>query len=148
MPIVKPMHGNCGEFADRVSQRVVDVRLLWQPFLGHLRELEREGARIVFGRMEQPLPTWEPFGDEAALLRGLAEDHRIAVREIRRDAMKGLKESGQAVVRLTHAFASHEIWKAGLSVALEDPLGENPFSVGEPGDSATGVGAHGGAANK
>ena len=34
-------------------------------------ELEREGARIVFGRMEQPLPTREPFGDEAALLRGL-----------------------------------------------------------------------------
>ncbi len=34
-------------------------------------ELEREGARIVFGRMEQPLPTREPFGDEAVLLRGL-----------------------------------------------------------------------------
>ncbi len=29
---------------------------------------------------------------------------------------------------------------------LEDPLGENVSAVGEPGDSATGVGAHGGAA--
>jgi hypothetical protein len=29
---------------------------------------------------------------------------------------------------------------------LEDPLGEDPHSVGAAGDSATGVGAHGGAA--
>jgi ATP-dependent DNA helicase DinG len=35
-----------------------------------------------------------------------------------------IQESGQPVVRLTNAFASHEIWKAGLSVALEDTLGE------------------------
>jgi trans-2,3-dihydro-3-hydroxyanthranilate isomerase len=30
--------------------------------------LEREGPKIVFGRMEQPLPTWVPYDDEAALL--------------------------------------------------------------------------------
>ena len=35
-----------------------------------------------------------------------------------------IQEAGQPVVRLTTAFASHEIWKAGLSVALEDTLGE------------------------
>ncbi|MDB4881981.1 MAG: helicase c2 [Gemmatimonadetes bacterium] len=35
-----------------------------------------------------------------------------------------IQESGQPVVRLTAAFATHEIWKAGLSVALEDTLGE------------------------
>jgi len=23
--------------------------------------LEREGARIIFGRMQQPIPSWEPF---------------------------------------------------------------------------------------
>jgi len=34
-----------------------------------------------------------------------------------------IQESGQPVVRLTHAFASHPIWKAGLSLALEDTLG-------------------------
>src|SRR6266536_5006078 len=28
--------------------------------------LEREGARIVFGRMVQPVPSWELFDDEAA----------------------------------------------------------------------------------
>ncbi len=33
--------------------------------------LEREGDRIVFGRMQQPLPTWRPFEDEATLLEGL-----------------------------------------------------------------------------
>jgi trans-2,3-dihydro-3-hydroxyanthranilate isomerase len=30
--------------------------------------LEREGARIVFGRMSQPVPTVEPYGDAPALL--------------------------------------------------------------------------------
>ena len=30
--------------------------------------LEREGARIVFGRMEQPIPTVEAYADEAELL--------------------------------------------------------------------------------
>ena len=33
--------------------------------------LEREGARIVFGRMEQPVPTIQPYPDEAALLAAL-----------------------------------------------------------------------------
>ncbi|HYX89790.1 MAG TPA: PhzF family phenazine biosynthesis protein [Gaiellaceae bacterium] len=30
--------------------------------------LEREQDRIVFGRMEQPVPSWQPYADEAALL--------------------------------------------------------------------------------
>jgi trans-2,3-dihydro-3-hydroxyanthranilate isomerase len=34
-------------------------------------ELEREGARIVFGRMEQPIPTWEPFEEPEELLAAL-----------------------------------------------------------------------------
>jgi trans-2,3-dihydro-3-hydroxyanthranilate isomerase len=33
--------------------------------------LEREGARIVFGRMDQPIPTIEPFDDPKGLLRAL-----------------------------------------------------------------------------
>jgi trans-2,3-dihydro-3-hydroxyanthranilate isomerase len=33
--------------------------------------LEREGAKIVFGRMEQPLPTWRPYEREAELLAAL-----------------------------------------------------------------------------
>jgi trans-2,3-dihydro-3-hydroxyanthranilate isomerase len=33
--------------------------------------LERDHDRIVFGRMEQPLPSWEPYSEEAALLSGI-----------------------------------------------------------------------------
>jgi trans-2,3-dihydro-3-hydroxyanthranilate isomerase len=33
--------------------------------------LDREGARIVFGRMSQPLPRWEPFVREVELLEAL-----------------------------------------------------------------------------
>ena len=33
--------------------------------------LEREQDRIVFGRMEQPLPTWEAFAEEKALFAAL-----------------------------------------------------------------------------
>jgi trans-2,3-dihydro-3-hydroxyanthranilate isomerase len=33
--------------------------------------LEREQDRIVFGRMEQPIPVWEPFGDESSLFAAL-----------------------------------------------------------------------------
>jgi ATP-dependent DNA helicase DinG len=35
-----------------------------------------------------------------------------------------IEQEGQAVVRLTQHFATHPIWKAGLSLALEDTLGE------------------------
>ena len=34
-------------------------------------ELEREAARIVFGRMQQPVPTVEPYPEEAELLAAL-----------------------------------------------------------------------------
>lgn len=34
-------------------------------------ELEREGAKIVFGWMTQPMPTWRAFDREADLLRAL-----------------------------------------------------------------------------
>jgi trans-2,3-dihydro-3-hydroxyanthranilate isomerase len=34
-------------------------------------ELERADGRVVFGRMQQPIPTWEPFEPEAELLSAL-----------------------------------------------------------------------------
>jgi trans-2,3-dihydro-3-hydroxyanthranilate isomerase len=37
-------------------------------------ELERDGPRIVFGRMTQPVPTWKPAEYEAELLAGLGVD--------------------------------------------------------------------------
>jgi trans-2,3-dihydro-3-hydroxyanthranilate isomerase len=33
--------------------------------------LERDGAQIVFGRMEQPIPVWEPVPDPAPILAAL-----------------------------------------------------------------------------
>jgi len=36
--------------------------------------LEREQDRIVFGRMEQPLPTWKPYPEPDALLAALRVD--------------------------------------------------------------------------
>jgi trans-2,3-dihydro-3-hydroxyanthranilate isomerase len=38
-------------------------------------ELEREGARIVFGRMSQPIPEVSPFDQEADLLAALRIEH-------------------------------------------------------------------------
>jgi trans-2,3-dihydro-3-hydroxyanthranilate isomerase len=38
-------------------------------------ELEREGARIVFGRMSQPIPEVSPFVQEADLLAALRIEH-------------------------------------------------------------------------
>jgi trans-2,3-dihydro-3-hydroxyanthranilate isomerase len=34
-------------------------------------ELRRDGGRIVFGRMQQPIPTWRPYEREAELLAAL-----------------------------------------------------------------------------
>ena len=36
--------------------------------------LERDHERIVFGRMAQPLPRWQPFGEAEALLAALGVD--------------------------------------------------------------------------
>src|SRR5213078_4162026 len=33
--------------------------------------VERDGPRIVFGRMAQPIPSWGPYGEEEALLRAV-----------------------------------------------------------------------------
>jgi len=41
-------------------------------------ELEREGARISFGWMEQPMPTWRPFAAEAELFAALGLESSTA----------------------------------------------------------------------
>jgi trans-2,3-dihydro-3-hydroxyanthranilate isomerase len=37
-------------------------------------ELARDGGRVVFGRMRQPIPTWRAYEDEAQLLRALGAE--------------------------------------------------------------------------
>ena len=42
--------------------------------------LERDGDRLVFGRMRQPIPTWEPYGRAGELLAALgAEGSQLPV---------------------------------------------------------------------
>jgi len=50
--------------------QLVEIRLETQMGIVPVA-LEREGARIVFGRMEQPVPTWEAFAESEALLAAL-----------------------------------------------------------------------------
>src|SRR3954449_11478003 len=44
--------------------------------------VEREGARIVFGRMAQPIPRWQPYAEAEALLRAVGvEQSELPVEE-------------------------------------------------------------------
>jgi trans-2,3-dihydro-3-hydroxyanthranilate isomerase len=52
--------------------------------------LEREGSRIVFGRMEQPLPTWEPFAEEATLLGALGLEQSALPVELYDNGMRNV----------------------------------------------------------
>ena len=47
-------------------------------------ELEREGGRIVFGRMRQPIPPWEPFARERELLDALGVSESLLPVELYR----------------------------------------------------------------
>ena len=57
-------------FVLAAPMQLLEIRL--ETGMGIVRvRLEREGARIAFGRMEQPLPNIEPFEPEAELLSAL-----------------------------------------------------------------------------
>jgi trans-2,3-dihydro-3-hydroxyanthranilate isomerase len=69
--------------------------------------LEREGARISFGWMEQPIPTWEPFAREADLLAALGLDQATAPVEDYDNGMQNAYvgvESADALVALAPDF--------------------------------------------
>jgi trans-2,3-dihydro-3-hydroxyanthranilate isomerase len=63
-----PMIGSA--FVLAAPLQLAEIRLETQVGIIPVR-LERDGQRIVFGRMEQLVPTIEPFPDEAALLEAL-----------------------------------------------------------------------------
>jgi trans-2,3-dihydro-3-hydroxyanthranilate isomerase len=79
-------------------------------------ELEREGARITFGWMEQPVPTWEPFAGADALLAAL-----------------GLERSGLSV----------ELYDNGLRHVIVEAPSAGELAALEP-DFAAVKRAHGG----
>lgn len=80
-----------GEIALETGQGVVPVRL------------EREGARIVFGRMEQPIPTVETYRDPDGLLAALGVERSELPVELYDNGLPNVYvvlESEQAVAEL------------------------------------------------
>jgi trans-2,3-dihydro-3-hydroxyanthranilate isomerase len=53
-------------------------------------ELQREGPRIVFGWMEQPLPTWQPFERADELLAALGVESSTAPVELYDNGMQNV----------------------------------------------------------
>ncbi|TML54569.1 MAG: PhzF family phenazine biosynthesis protein [Actinobacteria bacterium] len=84
--------------------------------------LEREGPRIVFGRMAQPIPSWEPYEEEEALLRAVGVE--------RSELPVELYDNGAQHVYVT--LASEDV-VAGLRpnlglLGLPEALGVNCFA--------------------
>ena len=77
-------------------------------------ELEREGARIVFGRMSQPIPEVSPFDQETDLLTAL----RIERSEL---PDRALRPGDQARVRRPSLGGSGRGARARLCGACSDP---------------------------
>jgi len=104
--------------------------------------LEREGARIIFGRMQQPIPNWEPFeqAEELQELLGVRSQlpveiydlgpHHVFLELGGKEEVAALEPDFGALGRLTHVgvncFAgSGRSWKtrmfAPASGVPEDP---------------------------
>jgi trans-2,3-dihydro-3-hydroxyanthranilate isomerase len=72
-------------------------------------ELTREGARIVFGRMQQPIPTWRRYEREAELLAALrVQRSRLPVEAYRNGPLHVYVEldSEEAVAALKPDFSA------------------------------------------
>jgi len=84
--------------------------------------LEREGPRIVFGRMEQPVPSWEPFADAEALLAALGVERSKLPVEVYDNGVQHVYvtlESEDDVAKLTPNLAG---------LGLPEMLGTNCFA--------------------
>jgi trans-2,3-dihydro-3-hydroxyanthranilate isomerase len=123
--------------------------------------LEREGPRIVFGRMEQPIPTWEPYDAEADLLAALRVERselpvdvydpgikHVFVALPSPDDVAGLEPDMTALARLTgylgaYCFAGEGTrWKARM-FAPGDGIPEDPGTGSAAGPFAVHLGRHG-----
>jgi trans-2,3-dihydro-3-hydroxyanthranilate isomerase len=112
--------------------------------------LEREGARIVFGRMEQPIPSVEPWPDADGLLRKLGIEHAELPVEVYDNGMQhvyvvvGSEDEVAAVKPDLAALAEHP---AALGVNVSAGSGTRwktrmfAPSGGVPEDPATGSAA-------
>jgi trans-2,3-dihydro-3-hydroxyanthranilate isomerase len=123
--------------------------------------LEREQDRIVFGRMEQPVPTWEPYADEAPLLAALGVErselpveaydngvHHVYVALGSADEVAALEPDVGALSRLrgvmgTNCFAgSDSRWKTRM-FAPGGGVSEDPATGSAAGPLAVHLARHG-----
>ncbi len=123
--------------------------------------LEREGPRIVFGRMSQPVPRVEPFPEEAALLAALrversdlpVELYDLGIRHVyvalpSPEDVAGLEPDFTALARLTgyvgaSCFAGEgRRWKTRM-FAPGDGVPEDPATGSAAGPLACHLARHG-----
>jgi trans-2,3-dihydro-3-hydroxyanthranilate isomerase len=124
-------------------------------------ELEREGARIVFGRMSQPIPEVSPFDQETDLLAALRIDHSelpielydLGIRHVyvalpSEEAVAALEPDYAALARIqgyvgTNCFAgSGTRWKTRM-FAPADGVPEDPATGSAAGPLACHLARHG-----
>jgi trans-2,3-dihydro-3-hydroxyanthranilate isomerase len=122
--------------------------------------LEREGARIVFGRMSQPVPTVEPYAEEEALLRALHVERselpvelydngigHVYVALASEEAVAGLRPDLGALAELTgivgvNCFAGEgKRWKTRM-FAPADGVPEDPATGSAAGPLACHLARH------
>jgi len=80
--------------------------------------LEREGPRIVFGWMEQPIPTVEPYSDEEKLLTGLGVERSVLPVELYDNGLQHVYvtlESGDAVAALRPNLSAFDSLVLGIN---------------------------------
>jgi trans-2,3-dihydro-3-hydroxyanthranilate isomerase len=123
--------------------------------------LEREGARIVFGRMSQPVPTVEPYSQKEALLRALDVERselpvelydngigHVYVALPSEEAVSGLRPDLGALAELTgivgvNCFAGEgKRWKTRM-FAPADGVPEDPATGSAAGPLACHLARHG-----
>lgn len=123
--------------------------------------LEREGERIVFGRMEQPIPKVEPFDRPEELLRAVGverselpiELYDLGIRHVyvalpSEEAVAGLEPDLAALTRLTgivgvNCFAGEGTrWKTRM-FAPADGVPEDPATGSAAGPLAIHLARHG-----
>lgn len=121
--------------------------------------LEREGARIVFGWMSQPVPRWEPFQSSDELLALLGVESQLPVELYHlgpsfayvaledEDEVAALEPDPRALVRLTDAgvscFAgSGTRWKTRMFAPAQG-VPEDPATGSAAGPLAVHLARHG-----
>lgn len=121
--------------------------------------LEREGARIVFGRMQQPIPNWAPFdqAEELQKLLGVRSQlpvetydlgpHHVFIELGSEAAVAALEPDFRALARLTHkgvnCFAgSGSRWKTRM-FAPADGVAEDPATGSACGPLGVHLARHG-----